>query len=542
MGQPGFITRTRPTVTTASSLNLQWDYETTVGIFGAGTHIDPAGNLWITDSGSHRVLRFPKQGGVISKTADLVIGQPNFSGNSQGTALNKLYKPQSAQIHPTTGELYVLDGESPSYGGPCRVIIYSPPFANGMSASRELGKALPGNRASGLYEARGFTFDPHDPNAIWVSDASNRRILRIHTQTNAFLDVICRTNFTLDGNSQFIGSTGGIREFGQADGSISFDSAGALHFTNSAGVSGIVRIPFPLQRDGEGRVISDSEMLARGWNTYSGRTVQDQYGMARAGNQLFARDNNRILVWNDIHTAGTYAPADLILNQDSPDTNDPGGAFLGQQPARMHAAGGYLFAGTDDRIFIYATPVVAGGRNATPLKMISANTSDITWADDNQPVPFACNGLCYDPTLDALWLSDYPRNRILRIANPLSATPKVNLVIGQTSKTGSDDNHGLGLYTTDARGIAAPWTLAIDHFGNLYAVDSGFEGRDDNAGNLRVLRFDAAAITPQSGNIFRNPGASGVFCRSTLTANRDQYRIRTGPRRLPTLRSILSIR
>src|SRR5262249_50308196 len=81
-------------------------------------------------------------------------------------------------------------------------------------------------------------------------------------------------------------------------------------------------------------------------------------------------------------------------------------------------------------------------------------------------------------------------------------------------------NHGLGLNVTDARGLAAPWSLALDRFGNLYAVDSGFEGRADNSGNLRVLRFDAAAVEPVPGNIFPNPPASGVFCKPSLTTSR----------------------
>lgn len=251
--------------------------------------------------------------------------------------------------------------------------------------------------------------------------------------------------------------------------------------------------------------------------------MQNHYGMARSGTQLFVRDNDRVLVWNNPGTVGTFGEADLVIGQDSFKENTPGGTFMGQRPSHMHAAGGYLFAAANDRVYIFATPVDAGGRNILPLKTITSATADITWVDDGSPVPFDCNGLVYDPSHDALWLSDYPRNRILRIANPLSVTPKVNLVIGQPSKTGNEDNHGLGLYTTDSRGIAAPWTLALDNFGNLYAVDSGFEGRDDNAGNRRVLRFDAASIVPVIGNIFPNPAASEVFCRPSLTANRDTH-------------------
>jgi hypothetical protein len=48
-------------------------------------------------------------------------------------------------------------------------------------------------------------------------------------------------------------------------------------------------------------------------------------------------------------------------------------------------------------------------------------------------------------------------------------------------------------------------------------VDSAFE----EAGNLRVLRFDAADVVPVPGNLFPNPAASGVFCKTNFTDNRD---------------------
>src|SRR6185436_12811778 len=99
--------------------------------------------------------------------------------------------------------------------------------------------------------------------------------------------------------------------------------------------------------------------------------------------------------------------------------------------------------------------------------------------------------------------------------------PRADLVIGQTNKTASAQNHGLGLFVTDATGLAAPWSLALDRFGNLYAVDSGFEGRRDNSGNLRVLRFDAASLAPVPGHLFPNPSASGVFGKPDFISNRD---------------------
>ncbi len=521
-GQTNFTTRARPVAPTAASLSLQYGFDGSIGIFGAGVSIDPAGNLWVADGGHHRVLRFPKQGGIIAKVADLVIGQPNFTTANTGTALNRLYKPQAVRVHPTSGELYVLDGESANYGGPCRLLVFTPPFNNGMAAVRELGK-ITTDQASGLSNGRGFAFDPQDTNGVWVADGSNHRILKLHTQTGAKLDVIGLPDFTLNQSPAYVRFDGVVNEVRQPEGDMGFDAAGNFYFTCPYGVAGIVRVPMPLRRDAAGRVISDGEMLARGWNTTSARTVQDQYGMAREGAQLYVANRNRVLVWNDDANAATFASADFSIGQETLDANEPGGTFEGRTIGHMHASGGRLFVGGGTKIYIFATPITSGGRNIAPLKILTTGTTNLTWVDDNTSVSFDCNGLVYDPARNALWISDYPRNRILRVANPLSATPKVDLVIGQTTKTGSAQNHGLGLYTTDARGVAAPWTLALDNFGNLYAVDSGFEGRDDNAGNLRVLRFDAASLTPTAGNIFPNPAASGVFCKPTLTTSRNYF-------------------
>jgi sugar lactone lactonase YvrE len=49
-GQTSFTNRTTPNPPTASSLRLQWEYGTTVGVFSAGVDIDAQGNLWVADS------------------------------------------------------------------------------------------------------------------------------------------------------------------------------------------------------------------------------------------------------------------------------------------------------------------------------------------------------------------------------------------------------------------------------------------------------------------------------------------------------------
>jgi hypothetical protein len=73
---------------------------------------DSSGNVWVSDTNNRRVLRFPSN----SKVANLVIGQPNFNTTDGSLAcstpnpsMSQLCLPVIARVHPTTGDLYVLD-------------------------------------------------------------------------------------------------------------------------------------------------------------------------------------------------------------------------------------------------------------------------------------------------------------------------------------------------------------------------------------------------------------------------------------------------
>jgi Chitobiase/beta-hexosaminidase C-terminal domain/NHL repeat len=513
-GQTSFTTRSRPATPSASSLNLQWEYGTTIGVFSAGVDVDASNNLWVADSGNNRVLRFPPG----SKSANLVLGQSTFTTSYSGTGLNQMTKCTGVRLHPVTGELFVLDGESAPN---CRLMIFTPPFSNGQSAARIIGKASSSSSPDGLNYARGFCFDPTDTNGVWVADGGHGRIVKFNTQTGAMVDVIGFNNFSSIGTGNYHGWDGSIDALTQPDGDLGFDSAGNMYFTMVGYGNGIVRVPFPMQRDANGYVISDGQMLQAGFNQISGRTMQDHYGMAYAAGQLYGASGARLLIWTNVAAAGTFQAADIVVGQSSPDEMSSSGTFNGVALNQMRATSNWLFGISGYRIFVFQTPITSGGLNYPPYRILDGGAGTVKWADDLTSVYFSPSGLAYDAASDALWVSDHDHNRLLRIANPTGATPVVNMVIGQTNKTDSAQNHGLGLYATDARGIAAPWSLALDHYGNLYEVDSGFEGRVDNSGNLRVLRFDAASLVPVPNNLFPNPAATGVFCKTNFTDNRN---------------------
>jgi sugar lactone lactonase YvrE len=100
---------------------------------------DAQGNLWVADSNYNRVLRFspPFANGM---SASLVIGQQDFThggthGNPPATAAaNTLSYPNGVTLD-ANGDLIVADT------GDSRVLIFVPPFTNGMKASAVIGQA-----------------------------------------------------------------------------------------------------------------------------------------------------------------------------------------------------------------------------------------------------------------------------------------------------------------------------------------------------------------------------------------------------------------
>ncbi|MCX5908545.1 MAG: hypothetical protein NTY64_15560, partial [Deltaproteobacteria bacterium] len=104
-----------------------------------GVSVDPQGNVWIADIFNGRVLRFPPN----SPNADLVLGQANFTAHDQSICgpydwrpwdapLTSMCRPTIARVNPQTGELYVIDEFDGGFNG--RILVYRPPFANGMAA------------------------------------------------------------------------------------------------------------------------------------------------------------------------------------------------------------------------------------------------------------------------------------------------------------------------------------------------------------------------------------------------------------------------
>jgi uncharacterized protein (TIGR03437 family) len=102
----------------------------------SGMALDANGNLWVADSGNGRVLRFPApfaQAGGGMPTANLVIGQANFTAQLTDSTMTNLHAPIGVAL-TSDGSLLVSDIFQN------RVLYFQQPLASSMAATKVIGQ------------------------------------------------------------------------------------------------------------------------------------------------------------------------------------------------------------------------------------------------------------------------------------------------------------------------------------------------------------------------------------------------------------------
>ncbi len=144
LGQPDFITSVPNTTVTGMS-------------GAAGVWADPAGRLWVGDVFNNRVLRFDHaiiQADADGASADAVIGQPNFTSLTVGTTASSFNGPYSIYADPA-GNLWVSDysnrrilrfraATAITAGGTADLVLGQPNFTTtvfGVASAQTLGGA-----------------------------------------------------------------------------------------------------------------------------------------------------------------------------------------------------------------------------------------------------------------------------------------------------------------------------------------------------------------------------------------------------------------
>lgn len=139
---------------------------------------DPGGNIWVTDSLNNRALKFVPPFST-GESASLVIGQENFTTNFAGITNISLNTPYGI-IFDRSANLWITDGNN------ARVLGYAPPFVNGMVASIVLGQVNfaemhTGTSSSTLSEPYDVKVD--NTGNLWIADTDNNRILEFAAST-----------------------------------------------------------------------------------------------------------------------------------------------------------------------------------------------------------------------------------------------------------------------------------------------------------------------------------------------------------------------
>ncbi len=309
----------------------------------SGLTFDASGNLWVSDPGNNRVLRFPS--GSLSASfepsADIVLGQPDFVSFSLPGSLDArdkklLIQPAGLAFDPA-GRLFVAEGGTFM----ARVLVYEPPYTG--TASRIMGVIPPtasnpnpppismgtlGSRGqNGVNPPNGVFFVGNNP---YVIDTGNSRILEFdpYDQWPPESTSFSPTAISLFGQSSAITFLPNAGNPQPSASSLSMPSSAVLVGTDviiaDSGNNRVLAVP-----QTSGALIAATRVLGQidfGYNSVNlieGR----EFFLSNSGSaiidttssppHLYVADtyNNRVLGFYDARKVGPGVRADVVIGQ-----------------------------------------------------------------------------------------------------------------------------------------------------------------------------------------------------------------------------------
>lgn len=493
--------------------------------------LDPSGNLWIADTGNHRVVRFPSA--ILDDfrpSADVVIGQRDFAQNVRNrgaaTISSSSLDAPAGLAFDSAGNLYVSDSgnarvlkfsSSPVMDASATGVFGQPDFAT-HDVTRDVARVIAG--------PAGLTVGANGMLYVAVPGQNRVAVFELTgTPGAAAVNVLGQPDLTTTGaNSGTAPRAAGSTLASPMD--VKSNAAGDIFIADTRN-NRVLRVPAGSRSAAQ--VWGQPDLTANGVNQVKPASLFAPYRVtidySQAPFALYVSDtnNNRILVWKDAVRFRSGDPADLVIGQPDLWTGVANVDATGRRTTRTSLSGprgiavdgwGNLYVADtgNHRVLRYPRPVSQSGAIVSDIVL---GQTDFNASGSGATSP----GSLRSPTAVAIgpdggiFISDTGNNRVLEFAAGAPTGSPAFRVYGQPNFY-SSTTHG----AVSAQTLIQPQGIAVDTSFNLYVADTGanrvliFPNTRDAAFTAHAAsivigsdRFDAIPAAASSATRFGSP-------------------------------------
>ncbi len=504
-----------------------------------GLAVDSAGNLYIADTGNHRIRKVTP-GGVISTVAG--NGVAGYSGDGGAATSAQLYGPYGVAVD-SLGNLYIAD----TYNFRIRMVTSGGVIAT-IAGRGTQGFSGDEGLATSATLSYPFGVALDSAGNIYISDSGNNRVREVTSpgSANAIISTIAGTGtagFSGDGGSALLArvsnirglavDTGGnvyiadvgnsrIRKFAPGGNINTVAGTGTAGFSGDGSQATAAQLASPtgVAVDGAGNLyIADTQndrirMVAPGGviSTIAGigtagytgdgaslatpqLTMPESVAVDSAGNLYIADTGNNRL--RKVTTAGVIS---TVAGTGTAGYSQDGG----QATAAQLASPTGVAVDSAGNIYIadYGTARIRKVTMSTGVISTVAGTGTAGFSGDGGAATSAKINLPFGVAVDSagnIYIADTSNNRIRKVAS--------GGTISTVAGTGTAGFGGDGAAATSAK-LSSPYGVAVDASGNLYIADTG---------NNRIRMVTTAGIiNTVAGNTAGSGGDGGPATSAQL--------------------------